>query len=92
MKRFVDDYSVLAIEQCLITQLPSLFTPDKVNSLNEDEVIRLASENDVTTAERSRCMEDLNILEAGLEDLRKLDSHWPIARGIDPHSKHIPPC
>ena len=45
-----------------------------VNSLEEDEIMRLAREMDETTAERSCCVEELKILEVGLWDLNKLDS------------------
>ena len=81
MKRFVDDYGVLAIEKILIETLPTLFIPQMVNNLTEDEIARLAGENQDITSRRSRCVEELNILQAGIRDLRKLDGHWHSIKG-----------
>ncbi len=81
LKRFVDDFSVLAVEQCLVGRLPSLFTPEMVQKLSEEDVSGLASETEHTTAQRSQCLEKLAVLEEGLRDLKSLDKHRLILQG-----------
>ncbi|KAF2703656.1 hypothetical protein K504DRAFT_443514 [Pleomassaria siparia CBS 279.74] len=81
LKNFVDDFSILAIEHCLIQKLPSLFTPETVHDLDEDEVNRLAGESKETTEERIKCTEKLAILDGGLHDLKRLDNHRYAAPG-----------
>ncbi|KAK3045610.1 hypothetical protein LTR09_012818 [Extremus antarcticus] len=83
LKRFVDDFSVLAVEQCLVGRLPSLFTPEMVQKLSEEDVSGLASETEHTTAQRSQCLEKLAVLEEGLRDLKSLDKHRLILQDSD---------
>lgn len=74
-KTFVDSVAVLAIEQCLLQKLPSLFSPDVVLEMKDEDVSRLAAESEETSAERSRYEEKLIVLESGLSDLQRLDKH-----------------
>ena len=81
MKRYVDDISVLAIEQRLVQKLPSLFTPENVFNLAPEEIARLAAETGEAAAERGRCEEKLDVLTAALLDLKRLDKHGSVSAG-----------
>lgn len=75
MKKFIDDISVLAAEQCLISQLPSFFLSESILDFSDDELIRMANESDSASQERARCAEKLAVLEDGKSDLKRLESH-----------------
>ena len=81
LKRFVDDFSVLAIEHCLIAKLPSLFTSDRLQHLTEKEISSLATESEDAVIQRSHCTEKLAVLEAGLCELQALDKHRAVSHG-----------
>ena len=71
----MDDISVLAVENCIIRELPTLFEPQMVYDLTNDDVLRLATESEQTRVEREQCAEKVSALEAALSDLRRLDKH-----------------
>ena len=73
MKRFVDDFSVLAVEKCLVENLASLFTPEVVQQLNEKDVAYMAAESEHAAEQRSQCQEMLRALGESRSDLKTLD-------------------
>jgi hypothetical protein len=75
LKRVVDDFSTLAVEQCLVGRLPFLLRPEMIHEMSEEEIFQLASETEDTTIQREKCMERLAVLQAGLHELRSLDKH-----------------
>ncbi|KAM5388265.1 hypothetical protein ACJA88_000129 [Fusarium oxysporum] len=72
VNRFIDDVSVLAIEDCLISKLPSLFTSSSVAEMSDEELYLLAGETDESSIERKRLELKQGILEKGLQDLKSL--------------------
>lgn len=75
MKTLIDDFSVLAVEKCLVKRLPDLLSPNTVASLDDATVTKIASETEESILERSRTTSKLGILESALIMLRSLDRH-----------------
>ncbi|CAG9983838.1 unnamed protein product [Clonostachys byssicola] len=74
-KKFIDDISMLAVEQCLIKKLPSLFPSEIILELQDDEVAQIATESDALSLERTWCRQKLATLEDDKVDLKQLDCH-----------------
>ncbi|KAF5660725.1 hypothetical protein FDENT_13685 [Fusarium denticulatum] len=75
VNRFIDDVSVLAIEACLISKLPSLFTASSVAEMSDEALHLLACENEESATERERLELKQGILEKGLQDLKSFYKH-----------------
>ncbi|KAF5701089.1 Mx2 (GTPase) [Fusarium mundagurra] len=75
VNRFIDDVSALAIEDCLISKLPSLFTSSSVAEMSDETLHLLAGENEESATERERLERKQAILEKGLQDLKSLYKH-----------------
>lgn len=75
LKKVVDDISVLAVEECLIQQLPTLFMPEAVFNMDDDIIRGIAAESEESAAERERSTVRLRVLEMGLRDLSRLNNH-----------------
>ncbi|KAJ2897735.1 hypothetical protein MKZ38_004411 [Zalerion maritima] len=87
IKRFVDDFSVLAIERCLISKVPALFGLETVYNLSESDVSRLAGESEEASAERQEYTQKLAVLESTLSDLRRFLSLQQFV--VQPHASFI---
>lgn len=72
LKKFIDDVSVLAIEQCLVQKLPDLFSPSVVLNLSDEDIHHLAAESPEAGAERVRYSEKRDVLQAALRSLNRL--------------------
>ncbi|ERF76872.1 hypothetical protein EPUS_02583 [Endocarpon pusillum Z07020] len=77
MKTIVDDFSVLAIEKCLVKRLPDLLSPETIVGLDDATISSIAAETEESRLERSRATEKLKVLESTLVVLRSLDRHQP---------------
>ncbi|XXH01461.1 hypothetical protein Hte_007821 [Hypoxylon texense] len=75
LKEVVDDFSKLAIEACLISKLPGLFTPEIVYELSEDTVYRITAESPEKAEERKFLTEKMEILSSGMMELQRLSKH-----------------
>ncbi|KAI6081332.1 P-loop containing nucleoside triphosphate hydrolase protein [Hypoxylon rubiginosum] len=75
LKEVVDDFSKLAIEACLISKLPELFTPEIVYDLSEDTVSRITAESLEKAEERRFLTEKKEILSSGMVELLRLSKH-----------------
>lgn len=72
MKKIIDDFSVLAVEACLVQGLPNLFSPADVIDLDDVTVVALASESEESSTERKLYEKKLRILEDGLGALQSI--------------------
>ena len=72
VSRFIDDMSILAIEDCLISKLSTLFRSSNVLEMSDDDISRLAGETPESSLERRRLEAKRGILETGLQSLKSL--------------------
>ncbi|KAK7745846.1 hypothetical protein SLS53_002564 [Cytospora paraplurivora] len=68
---FTDNVRILAAENCLISVLPSILTPDTVNKMTDERLMALAAESDEIREERDHLRGQLDILQQGLEKCRR---------------------
>ncbi len=64
----------LAVENCLISEVPNILTARKVDAMTVDELKELASESEETQMNRSRLLDEVRILKEGH---RKCQRHKP---------------
>lgn len=72
VSRFIDDVSVLAVEDCLISKLSTLFRSSNVLEMSGEDMSRLAGETQESSIERKRLEAKRGILETGLQGLKSL--------------------
>jgi hypothetical protein len=72
MNRFIDDVSVLAIEDCLIGKVAKLFRSSQFLEMSPDDVSRLAGETEESSVERKHLIQKRKILDVGLRGLKDL--------------------
>jgi hypothetical protein len=72
VSRFIDDVSILAIEDCLVSKLPTLFRSSNVLEMSDEDISRLAGETRESSLERKRLEAKRGILETGLQGLKSL--------------------
>lgn len=74
-EKFVDDFSNLAVEKCLLEPLLAIFRPQSVEKLPEETVQAIAAEEEDSKLERARLKEKTSILQRSLAQLRRLHRH-----------------
>lgn len=73
VNRFIDDVSTLAIEDCLIAKLSTLFRSSNILGMSEQELSHLAGETPESSLERQRLEAKRQILKTGLQSLKSLN-------------------
>ncbi|KAI1479949.1 P-loop containing nucleoside triphosphate hydrolase protein, partial [Daldinia eschscholtzii] len=71
LRTFVDNVVVLAVENCLIRDLPSILTTAKIHEMEDNELERLASESPEVQIERKELQSEYEALEKGLQICNK---------------------
>ena len=75
MKTLVDNFSVLAVENCVISDLANCLSPEKVMKLDDALVSNIASETEESQIERRRTTEKLRTLNEGMLTLNRFSRH-----------------
>lgn len=71
MKVLIDNFSVLVVEKCMLSDLADILSPDIIIGLDRDLVNAIAAESESSKLERQRTMAELKTLEEGLEELKR---------------------
>ncbi|KEF55147.1 uncharacterized protein A1O9_08801 [Exophiala aquamarina CBS 119918] len=74
-KKFVDDFSILAVEKCLLEPLAVIFSPHVADRLADDVIGLIASEDTSTKNERGHLQEKLTRMQDCMNKLRRLDRY-----------------
>ncbi|OAA74852.1 Dynamin, GTPase domain protein [Akanthomyces lecanii RCEF 1005] len=70
-RTFLDNVTNLAVEGCLIQQLPSIFTSKQVAAMDESTLNKLASESSNVKSRRDQLSQEIESLKTGLEQCRR---------------------
>ncbi|KAI1852704.1 hypothetical protein JX266_002245 [Neoarthrinium moseri] len=71
LRTFTENMIVLAIENCLIEEIPKILTTEMINNMDDEELDRLASESEDIRLERSEIKEEYDSLKRGLQSCNK---------------------
>ncbi|KAK8015118.1 hypothetical protein PG990_008414 [Apiospora arundinis] len=67
LRTFIDNIMILAIENCLVQDIPSIFTTEMVSQMDDAELDRLASESEDIRDERVQLQKEHDALKEGLK-------------------------
>ena len=71
MEVVVDNFAVLAIENCILNKLSNTFSPETMMKLDDHVIEKIALETEDSQVERARAVRKLKSLEAGLQTLSR---------------------
>ncbi|KIW23993.1 uncharacterized protein PV07_09733 [Cladophialophora immunda] len=77
LKSVIDSFGVYAVEQCLLNELPEIFKPEIVFTLDDAMVTRIAGESLESLAEREKLNKKLKVLQDTMTTLRRLRTFGP---------------
>lgn len=61
----------LAVENCLISDIPTILTPSIVIRMSEEQLKKLASESKEVQMKRDKLQQEVKILRAGLKECQR---------------------
>ncbi|WAO92148.1 Hypothetical protein NCS54_00964200 [Fusarium falciforme] len=70
-RTFTDNVINLAIESCLVCDIPNILTPTEVNCMSDERLSELADESENTVSQRETLREEVKILSQGLALCRR---------------------
>ncbi|KAF6804389.1 dynamin family protein [Colletotrichum sojae] len=71
LRTFTDNLINLALESCLIQELPGILTPKAVSGMDDERLAELAAESEETRARRTQLLTDIKLLKQGLDQCRR---------------------
>ncbi|PHH88424.1 hypothetical protein CDD83_7552 [Cordyceps sp. RAO-2017] len=71
LRTFTDNVINLAIESCLVYDIPNILTPTKVDRMDEKRLCELAQESEDAQSRRKHLQGEVEILRQGLEQCRR---------------------
>lgn len=71
LRTFTDNVINLAVESCLVYDIPDILTPTKVDRMSKERLEELAGESDDTSSRRQSLQEEVKILRQGLAQCRR---------------------
>lgn len=74
LRTFTENVINLAVENCLICDIPTILTPAKVDQMSENRLRELAAESNEVLSERKTLQAQVDILRDGLQ---KCERHRP---------------
>ena len=66
-RTFTDNVINLAIESCLVCDIPDILTPTKVDRMSKEQLIELAAESSEVKSLREHLANEIELLEKGLK-------------------------
>ena len=75
LRTFAENVVNLAVENCLISDLPTILTPSAVARMDQERLIELASESEDVQAERLELQHQADILREGLKKCQRSRLH-----------------
>ncbi|KAL8785725.1 MAG: hypothetical protein Q9213_003192 [Squamulea squamosa] len=69
MKVLIDNFGVLVVEKCMLSDLADVLSPETVMGLSDDLVSAIAAESESSVHERQRTTAELKTLREGLVEL-----------------------
>lgn len=71
LRVFTDNIMTLALENCLISDIPNILSPEKVYGMTDDKVTALAAESKQIRREREELQSQLEKLRMGFTACRE---------------------
>lgn len=75
MDSLIDAFGTYAVEECFLSKLAKIFTPEIVTGMGDDAIERIAEESHESTVERKDLKQKLEVLEKARKELARLDRH-----------------
>ncbi|KAM4066602.1 dynamin family protein [Hirsutella rhossiliensis] len=70
-RTFTDNIINLAIESCLVCDIPDILTPTKVDRMSSERLRELAAESEDAQSRRRHLQDEIDVLRQGLEQCRR---------------------